>query len=266
MFNIHKKNPKDKVVSFIKKNFSKGVSEILISNLKICFALDNVESREITIGTSKQAGFPDVPTDFIWPENNGKKLDFILQINLEEFEGKKIGLPEKGMLYFFLELKKLDFSYNKDQFKLIYIAKWDKLVRKPYERHNQVTEKPIKINESLTFPNDQSYLLMNEELSDEEFDALINLDYPIISELYGGGIYDIGKLAESSTIDEWVEIYNEENEKTLIAEESTMYFFEILSFMLDEWGYADSWVHIGIGKEELANQDFDKVQICFTHT
>lgn len=266
MFNLFKKDPREKIIRFIKKNFSKEVSEILTSNLKTCFVLDNITNRKLEIGTSKQSGYPDVPVNFRWPENNGRTLDFILQINLQEFESTKIGLPEKGMLYFFLDLKEEEFPSKKNQYKVFYWPENKDLKRRKYEKKNQVEEKPLKINESLTFPESQSYLLMDVELTDQEFDELINLDYPIISELFGGGIYDVGKLAESSIINEWVEIYNRENNKELNPAKSTDKFIGLLSFMLDEWEYVDSWVHFGIEKEELRKKQFDRVKISFTST
>lgn len=263
MFSLFKKDPREKVVKYIKKNFSKEVSEVLISNLKPCFALDNSEHRDLVVGTSKQSGCPDVPVDFNWPENEGKKLDFILQLNLQEFEGSKIGLPEKGMLYFFLDLTEpSQFPNSNQQYNITYIQDPKDLKRREYEKQNQVDEKALTINEGLSFPGSQSYLLMDLELNDNEFDALINLDYPIISELYGGGIYDIGQLAESDVIDEWVEA----SEKEMIETESTNKFTGLLSFLLDEWGFADSWVHFGILKEDLKLEQFEKVKISFTST
>ncbi len=266
MFNLFKKNPREKVVKYIKKNFSKPVAEVLIANLKTCFVLDKEGKQELKIGTTKQSGYPDLPNDFIWPEYNGSKLDFILQLNLEEFSAAEVGLPEKGILYFFLDLKGQEFPKKKEQFKVVYETKVIDLKNVKYDKHNQLEEKALKVNTSLTYPENQSYLFGDLELTDEEFDELINMSYPFISELFGGGIYDVGILAESDVIDEWVVQYNQEEGKELNPHDSTNDFVCLLSFLLDEWGFVDSWVHFGIEKEDLKMKRFDKVKISFTCT
>lgn len=266
MLNLFKKDPRDRIVKHIQKKFSQKNSTILIENLTPCFVLDNEKSPKLKIGISKQSGYPDLPRDFSWPQYNGKKLDFILQLNLEEFNGEEIGLPQKGMLYFFMDLASEELPKETNQYKVIYISTWEELHTQAYDKSNTVEEKTLTINESLTFPESQSYLLMDTELTDEEFDELINLDYPIVSELFGGGIYDVGKLANSEVIDEWVEEFNKQNVTQLKPEESTNNFVGLLSFLLDEWGFPDSWVHFGLEKEELKKGEFNKTKISFTFT
>lgn len=266
MFNFFKKNPRDKIIKHIGKTFSKEVSKILIENLATSFVLDNINDKKLETGISKQSGYPDLPLDFQWPECNGRKLDFILQLNLSAFEGDKIGLPQKGILYFFLDIINVKkFPRAKNEYKVIYLSDWDELQQTSYEKHNQVKEKPLVIRETLTFPEtEQSYLLKDVDLTDDEFDELINLDYPIVSDLFGGGIFDVGKLSDSDVINEWVESFNQDNDKQLNAEESTHKFTCLLSFLLDEWGFADSWIHFGIENEDLENIRFENTKIAFT--
>ena len=55
-----------------------------------------------SIGTSRVGGFPDLPAQFEWPVDRGKKLPFLAQINLTELAGLRTSpLPPDGMLYAF---------------------------------------------------------------------------------------------------------------------------------------------------------------------
>ncbi|SMF23065.1 DUF1963 domain-containing protein [Pseudobacteriovorax antillogorgiicola] len=54
-------------------------------------------------GVSKIGGRPDLPESFVWPKDHssGEVLSFLLQLNLSECPSIS-GLPEKGILYFFI--------------------------------------------------------------------------------------------------------------------------------------------------------------------
>lgn len=67
--------------------------------------LSPLESDSSPIGSSKRGGAPDVPPGFEWPRNQGRAMEFLLQVNLEEaaphdVEGK---LPKRGLLSFFYD-------------------------------------------------------------------------------------------------------------------------------------------------------------------
>src|SRR5262245_4445404 len=53
-------------------------------------------------GTSRLGGVPDLPAGWAWPEQGGKLLTFIAQINFAEVPRLPVPLPERGVLYFFL--------------------------------------------------------------------------------------------------------------------------------------------------------------------
>ncbi len=260
-----KKSPYDKTVAYINKHFSKKVATILLNNIRPCFELDNTVEKELTIGCSKQAGFPDLPPNFNWPESNGQQLDFVLQLNLEDFESTKIGLPEKGLLYFFIDLTdENEFPTKKGQFKLIYSDQMEGLTKTPYAKINELEEKALTVIEMITIPNTDSYLLMDVELADEEFDHLLELTLQKVSEFYGSnGVYDVNKLVNDQVIDEWVENYNTTKGTSLEPEKATHDFVQLLSFMLDEWHYPDSELHFGIHKNDLKHLKFDQTIIAF---
>lgn len=80
----------------------------LIARVRPAIAFDSKRSRdaEIAIGASKFGGAPDVPLGFDWPLAQGRKLDFLAQLDLEEIAPLDIEriLPAKGLLSFFAPL------------------------------------------------------------------------------------------------------------------------------------------------------------------
>jgi uncharacterized protein YwqG len=60
--------------------------------------------EELPVGVSKLGGTPDLPPEWEWVEIDGKPLEFIGQIRLEEvapFDVQSL-LPKSGILYFFV--------------------------------------------------------------------------------------------------------------------------------------------------------------------
>lgn len=64
--------------------------------------------------SSKIGGFPDLPSDLSWPEWDGRKLDFIAQINCSKLPkgAADLGLPSKGMLWFFYDLMSQPWGFD----------------------------------------------------------------------------------------------------------------------------------------------------------
>ncbi|WP_025721341.1 YwqG family protein [Paenibacillus sp. 1-18] len=69
----------------------------------IQFHIEHEENYE-RIGNSRIAGYPDLPPSIEWPcDSDGEYYTFIAQINLGEMPFSPFkGLPEQGILYFFL--------------------------------------------------------------------------------------------------------------------------------------------------------------------
>ena len=63
--------------------------------------------NDLSIGSSRIGGVPDVPPDFKWPVRNEVPQSFIAQLNLEEVHPNDTHgvLPSRGMLWFFYDAK-----------------------------------------------------------------------------------------------------------------------------------------------------------------
>ncbi len=63
--------------------------------------------NDLSIGSSRIGGVPDVPPDFKWPVRNEVSQSFIAQLNLEEVHPNDTHgvLPSRGMLWFFYDAK-----------------------------------------------------------------------------------------------------------------------------------------------------------------
>ena len=63
--------------------------------------------NDISMGTSRIGGVPDMPADFKWPERLEVPQSFIAQLNLEEVHPYDTHgvLPSRGMLWFFYDAK-----------------------------------------------------------------------------------------------------------------------------------------------------------------
>jgi uncharacterized protein YwqG len=88
--------------------------------------------HQLPIGASKLGGEPDLPGDFVWSENNGRPLDFLLQVNLSEASklDKSGQLPTAGLLSFFYDLEDQPEGYdpkNLDGYKVVFSPSPDKL-------------------------------------------------------------------------------------------------------------------------------------------
>lgn len=98
---------KEEAIEIIRQNAPQRLQDALIALLKPAIGLDatRTDDAEIADGASKFGGAPDVPLDFEWPMHEGRPLDFMGQINLEEiapFDIESV-LPEQGLLSFFYD-------------------------------------------------------------------------------------------------------------------------------------------------------------------
>jgi len=66
-----------------------------------------ISDDELSVGTSKIGGLPDLPADLSWPNWKGKPQSFIAQLRLDELHAHdETGLlPAQGMLWFFYDAK-----------------------------------------------------------------------------------------------------------------------------------------------------------------
>lgn len=65
------------------------------------------DEDEIEVGASKMGGCPDLPAGFEWPEKDGRRLQFLVQIRCEEVAALDATgtLPRSGYLWFFYDVE-----------------------------------------------------------------------------------------------------------------------------------------------------------------
>lgn len=79
-----------------------------------CVGFSLQKLRAPGTGRSKIGGMPDLPKNFVWPTNKGRKLDFVLQVNLAEaspFDETDM-LPKDGLLSFFYDLDNQPWGFD----------------------------------------------------------------------------------------------------------------------------------------------------------
>lgn len=69
-----------------------------------CFRLENLTSGPHVVGASRFGGGPDLPVDVPWPAVDGRRLDFVAQLDLSSLEpGWLSDLPASGHLWIFVD-------------------------------------------------------------------------------------------------------------------------------------------------------------------
>ncbi len=100
------------------------------------FLISNIDNKEISLGTSKVGGSPDLPKNWQHPANkNGLLYIFHAQINCEEIAPFQKYLPRKGILYFFVN----DEEYAERPL-VLYSENAENLVRYQYTDKTEFTD------------------------------------------------------------------------------------------------------------------------------
>jgi len=73
--------------------------------------------RDCPVGSSRLGGGPDVTGDFEWPEDGGRRLDFVLQLNLADVAAvdPATTLPRSGLLSFFYDMEHQPWGFDPKQ-------------------------------------------------------------------------------------------------------------------------------------------------------
>ena len=177
-----------------KQQFIQKLSEIsldkYLSNFEsvlrntIRIYLSKQDESEISIGTSKFGGKPDLPVGAEWPtEDNSKPLAFIAQINLREVVSLDSGelLPKSGILYFFYASEQDAWGFDpkdKNKFRVIYYdGVLDGVQRQEFPKllpkHSQFIPNKVRLASEISFPSLLSNLL--NFLSEEEQDKFLKI-------------------------------------------------------------------------------------------
>jgi len=119
------------------------------------------EGDDLPLGASRMGGAPDLPRDAPWPENKGRPVEFLVQIDFAvAAEAYRLpGFPDSGWVTFFRDLRAMEDGHYDDDgqwYWLHFDCAADQLVRtghpgEPVHRFNfcEVTFEP-----ELCLPND----------------------------------------------------------------------------------------------------------------
>lgn len=84
--------------------FSESDCEFIRKEAAECWYLHVREDGYDTPGHSRMGGLPDLPKGMAWPQGRQGALAFVMQLRLDEATGiLPSGMPDRGMLYFFVE-------------------------------------------------------------------------------------------------------------------------------------------------------------------
>ncbi len=94
---------KQQVAEIILNSPFKKWAKEYIDKLKPAIKIVRQQTSNFSLGDSRIGGEPDFPKEWVWPEYEGKPLEFLLQINIDELKALDEDnlLPESGWLYFF---------------------------------------------------------------------------------------------------------------------------------------------------------------------
>lgn len=135
------------------------------------------------IGNSRFGGNPDLPLEMDWPHNedSGDPLNFIAQLNMEDFKTLDIGnkLPSQGILYFFYDLEAFLWGFDKKDMlgSLVYYydGPLENLVNSPCpDKIQAFNPSGLKFSQVLDLPEYSSQLIQTQ-VSDEDYERYLDL-------------------------------------------------------------------------------------------
>ena len=168
---------------------AKGLSRIAepLINLmmpSIRVMVTRASKKDLTVGSSRLGGTPDLPEDIAWPECNGVPMALLAQFRLQDIAACDIDrrLPKKGMLYFFYDTKK-PAGYgpeDKNSWKVIYFdGDFTKLRPKsqPLSLPEEIRFRACKVTfvNEITFPSWDSDDIEKLKLSQNEHERYFEL-------------------------------------------------------------------------------------------
>lgn len=240
-----------------------------------------VDEVDIPIGHSKFGGLPDLPAHFSFPKYHNGYLSFLAQLNLREaspFDKENL-LPKTGILYFFYDVVDQPWGFDKEDkncFKVLYFdGDVKELTRTPYpEKTEDYFQLPVfkaMFNELLSFPEEFSGIVLNEEELDNYFDFRGSMMQQV--ERYSGSIaspmhYMFGEpfAIQNNVFEEIIYYDNDEkidwNSKEIKQKRNEM----VLLFQMDSDDDLDvMWGDVGIlyfciDKNDLQSKQFDKAK------
>ena len=219
--------------------------------------------------TSIMGGRPNLPADIAWPRHNGVPMNLLAQIRISEIpkdsemQTPESPLGEKGMLFFFADLKTSDRD-DQESYKVIYLPDEPFVPERPYPddltEAFRFDEVPVSLELGLGFYDYIHYDYADGERTTTKatYDAVIYnhfKDYPMsMGHMFGGAQWEA-----RSPIDHIKELQTDDDHFMLL---------QLQGFEVDEEGLyplqlgrAESLIFFYIKTEDLERRDFTHVVV-----
>jgi hypothetical protein len=279
------KSLEEQIKDKIKSRLGKKASTIVSDNFKKCLEFATKDELPIGMGDSKVGGNPHLAIGQSIPLYNGRKLKFLCQLNCEDFKSIQ-DFPHKGILHFFLDLDDTEQFPNKaGQWKVLYAADSTVLRSVSSDSIPDLSEERLVPVPCYSIPDADSYVFRDVDLPEAEKYALIDIKYEIIPELNGeGGLYCVDifpdqdalydwscqylGIVTSEGLVDWEKVRDEAFSQKIDMEVRSMQkeWVTLFECTLDYVGYPDSWIHIGIRKNDLRALNFEKAFAAYVFT
>lgn len=239
-----------------------------------------MNEEEISIGSSKFGGLPDLPVHLSFPEYQDRFLSFLAQVNLKEAKAFDVNnlLPETGILYFFYDVVEQPWGFDREDkgcyTVLYYDGDFAELKRTPYpdetEEYFPLPSFKMCFNEFYTLPEEPN----GENWCEEELDNY----YDFRGDFMQLGVdeeeetnpmhYMLGEPfnIQNNVFEEILYYENLERRSNKLCDINMSVNDMVLLFQMDSDDDLDvMWGDVGIlyfciNKEDLFNKQFDKVK------
>jgi len=246
---------------------------------------EKAEEKDISIGSCKFGGVPDLPMKWNWPEWEGKPLSFICQLNFKELNIHNIDeqLPISGILYFFYEADGQPWGFDPNDKGcckvLFYNGSSDMLNRTKFPEslpeECKFESGTINFNIESTMPCSDSLYINQLRLNTDELNIFSKLedmqqeqsDEETIHRLFGYADEIQGEMeTECCLVNNGVDCGDSSGYKSPKGKDLMKYATdwklllqmdseEELGFMWGDLGRIYFWIH----KDDLKNRNFDNV-------
>lgn len=280
----------DKVEWENKEAIKKEYFAFIESGITPAIKIIEETSKTITLGMSKIAGTPDLPTNTEWPKFKDEPMVFLAQLNLSEIAHYTVEdhLPKSGILYFFAYYDKpvnkfganFNFIQPKERYKVLFFNDDNTQLENtsfPEIMYPDYKFKQISINFEFFFqiPNDIYYYSeFDENLSYHDNECIVKFHNSLLNDLEKTQMLGVPLPLQGSVADSWalayitkgepdgdfeeeeeeeeVEDFDYEDEEELAEEFINLFSTPIFSTIGDAVGY------FGIRKKDLMNANFDE--------
>lgn len=277
----------------INKSFGKNyklIQELVSPAIGIKLRRKTDTDQAIDIDTdlikSKIGGFPDIDSDFIWPDYNELPLTFLCQINLSETSKFNLELPSNGILYFFVaSWQSENYVQLINEIKVVYKESnyiQNKLSKLGLE---QVEEYLIQFYEHYSVPSYQEKVITDNRFFEQISDELDELETYLSELTYGDEDYTKHHiLGDPNAVQGAVrmywgasvlhpeDIYHEKMPEYIDrAQEIGSDFILLLQIdlcdsLINLPNYGDNCLYFGILRNDLKNKDFSNVKLVIQNT